>query len=578
MEYCGYHPGSHWPFKVYSVLASGLIAMPVINFDYSDFLRIYGASLDQEDFLDRVPLIGADVDKVEGTQLAVEFFPDRPDLFSVEGIARAMRAFLDQTPGLKVYTVAKPSMELTVEPSVLEVRPFVACAVVRGVELDEQAIIALMELQEKLHLTLGRKRSKVSIGVHDLDPLTPPFRYLAVGPHDISFVPLQMRREMDLEEILTDHPKGQDYAHLMEGHDKYPLIVDAHQQVLSFPPIINGTLTTVTEDTSNILLDVTGLDRNAVELTLNIVACALVERGGELEGVTLHFPKHKVLDGLSKKSRTYPNLAPDTWKVEHDYLQGLLGWEITADDLDQAFQRMGLGAKITKANTMEISVPRYRSDILHQVDLVEEAAIGLGYQKAPQTLPKSMSFGSRRKTQERAEAARRALVELGFQEIMTLSLSGPKAQYQNQGQEEPKGSGPTRLANPIGQEYSQLRERLMPGLLEVLAANTHRELPQRLAEVGEVVINHRNVHRLAFVVLESRANFTRAKGQAEALLKKLGIEYTLEPGEAPGFISGRCAKVRCEDDIIGHFGEMAPKTILNWELTHPLIAGEFELR
>ena len=584
--------------------------MPVINFYFSDFARLSGLDLSQDEFLELVPLIGADVDRVEGEELSVEFFPNRPDLYSVEGVARAMRAFTGNRPGLQDYPVAPATMELRVEPPVVGVRPWVVCGAVRGVELDDDAIIAMMELQEKLHLTLGRKRSKVSIGVHDLDPLTPPFRYTAAHPNAVSFVPLQETQEMDLARILAEHPKGIDYAHLMEGFDRYPVIFDANDQVLSFPPIINGTLTTVSESTSNILLDVTGLDLPAVTQALNIVACALAERGGAIEAVRVVYPKDPLLGPTSGQTLVTPDLTPQTWSVEVDYLDGLLGWESAPETLRQAFLRMGLDASLPDEgkgpSTLEVRVPAYRWDILHRVDLVEEAAIGLGYLNARETLPGSMTFGSRRAAQERAEAGREVLVSLGFQEAMTLSLSGGTAQFEKMGQgfrgsdgeklDETAEAGATgmkattvtsgerfpevtRLANPIGAEYTLLRTSLVPGLLEVLASNTHRELPQRLFEVGEVVLDHSNHQRMAFVELASRASFSRAKGLSEALLARLGLdgELRMEAERQPGFIPGRCARVYADGRPLGHFGEIAPSTIIAWELAHPLIAGEFEL-
>ncbi len=567
--------------------------MPVINFYFSDFARLSGLDLSQDEFLELVPLIGADVDRVDGEELSVEFFPDRPDLYSVEGVARAMRAFTGRKPGLQDYPVAPAKMEMRVEPPVLGVRPWVVSGAVRGVEMDDDAIIAMMELQEKLHLTLGRKRSKVSIGVHDMDDLTPPFRYTAVKPREVSFVPLQETREMDLDQILTQHPKGIDYAHLMEGFDRYPIIFDANDQVLSFPPIINGTVTTVTDSTTNILLDVTGLDLAAVTQTLNIVACALAEREGTVEAVKVIYPEDPNLGPTSGKTLVTPDLAPQSWSVELAYLERLLGWEQNPELLQLAFQRMGLDAKLADPDQdlLEVQVPAYRWDILHRVDLVEEAAIGLGYLNSKETLPGSMTFGSRREPQERAEAARETLVGLGFQEVMTLSLSGPAAQFQKMGVEVADGGAiasddgatvqVTRMANPIGVEYSLMRTSLLPGLMEVLASNTHRELPQRLFEVGEVVRDHANHQRMAFVELAARANFSRAKGLTESLLGRLnldqGLELKLEGVQRPEYIPGRCARVMVDGQTLGHFGELAPSTIVAWDLAHPLIAGEFEL-
>ncbi|MDR2699047.1 MAG: phenylalanine--tRNA ligase subunit beta, partial [Candidatus Methanoplasma sp.] len=149
--------------------------MPVINFKYSDLCSLLGKEVPQEVLGERIPLIGADMHQTEGFRedMSVEFFPDRPDLFSVEGLARALRAFLDIEPGLKKYVVEDPDCEAVIESPVLDVRPFFECAVIRDIEVTDDLIRSMMELQEKLHMTIGRKRSKIAIGVHDLDKVAP---------------------------------------------------------------------------------------------------------------------------------------------------------------------------------------------------------------------------------------------------------------------------------------------------------------------------------------------------------------------------------------------------------------------
>ena len=66
------------------------------------------------------------------------------------------------------------------------------------------------------------------------------------------------------------------------------VVLDKDDNVLSFPPIINGSLTTVTTETHNLFIDVTGFDRKAVKGALDIVCTALAERGGKIESVTMH--------------------------------------------------------------------------------------------------------------------------------------------------------------------------------------------------------------------------------------------------------------------------------------------------
>ena len=156
--------------------------MPVISIDFNDFKDLLGAEITKDEFIEKIPFIGADVERIEDNEIHVEFFPDRPDLYSVEGVARAMRAFLNHKLGLQEYSVKSSDIKLIVDPSVNEVRPWIVSGLVRNVIFTDPFVKSIMDVQEKLHLTLGRKRKKVSIGIHDFDNITPPFTYKAVDP------------------------------------------------------------------------------------------------------------------------------------------------------------------------------------------------------------------------------------------------------------------------------------------------------------------------------------------------------------------------------------------------------------
>ncbi|MFW6121075.1 MAG: phenylalanine--tRNA ligase subunit beta, partial [Petrotogales bacterium] len=219
--------------------------MPLVTFSYDDFIDLMGYDISKEKLIEKLPMIGGDLDKVEGDKLSIEFFPNRPDLTSVEGIARAARAFFGFKTGLKKYTVKKSDISTTVDPSVKKVRPFIATALLKNVTMTDELIASLMDMQEKLHIGLGRNRKKVAIGVHNFESVAPPFTYKAVDPDSVQFIPLAKDEYMTLSEILERHEKGINYAHLLDDFDKYPLIVDVNNNVLSFPPIINGSLTEV---------------------------------------------------------------------------------------------------------------------------------------------------------------------------------------------------------------------------------------------------------------------------------------------------------------------------------------------
>jgi len=533
--------------------------MPVITFKYEDLTGLIGKKVDKNALLQKIPMIGAEIDKVEGESISVEFFPDRPDLLSVEGLARAMRSFLGIEKGMKKYDVAPPSISLEIDDSVNEVRPFVSAAVVRDVRMSEDFIVSMMELQEKLHFSIGKDRKKMAIGLHNFDAVTPPFTYRAVKPDEISFVPLGETVEMNLDEILQKHDKGIKYAHLVEKFDKYPVIIDSNKHVLSFPPIINGELTAVDLFTENLFVDVTGTDANAVDSALNIIATAIAERGGKLEMVKV----------IGNEVRNTPDLSPSHVKVDLDYASKILGFDIKKHAAD-ALEKMGFDARV-KGKVIEVDIPAWRVDILHPIDIVEDMAIGYGYDKISPELPKSMTFGSSLSSDKIHET----MIGLGFNEVLTISLSNEEEQFEKMNL---KPREVVSIENPISSKHSCIRVSLLPSLMEILSKNRHNELPQMIYEVGEIVeiIDGVPLNKtmVSGVKIDAKTGFTECKSIVEALLRNMGIKADIEEKKSGAFIDGRCASLLKDEKPIGYFGEVHPSVISNFELEYPAIAFE----
>jgi phenylalanyl-tRNA synthetase beta chain len=516
------------------------------------------------------------VERITDDQIDIEFFPDRPDLYSVEGVARAMRAFLGHEPGLKKYTMSNSDLKLIVDPSVLDVRPWIVSGLVRNVVFTDPFVKSIMDVQEKLHLTLGRKRKKVSIGIHDLDNVKPPFTYKGVDPESVQFIPLGMNDYMDMEEILRKHDKGIEYKWILEGLDRYPLITDANHEVLSFPPIINGIATTVTENTSNIFLDITGLDLNGCNTALNIIATLLAERGGDIETVAVEYPDKTIVT---------PDLEPTTRKLDIGYTNSLLGSSFSSRDLIGYLTKMGYGANATtKSSTeLDVQIPAYRSDILHPIDLVEDVAIGVGYENFETVTPKMMTFGKVRSLELFCNQLRSILVGLSFNEIMTLSLSNPKEQFDLLGfKPDEQDLDHVTISNPRTEDFTMLRLSLLPSLLATLRNNKHRDLPQRVFEISDVVLgeNIKNRRYFAGAAIHAKANFTEVKSVVDNILQIISGDRSLvlRAKEHPAFIKGRCVSVMADDaeHELGYFGELHPKTITGFDLNYPVTVFEFD--
>lgn len=254
--------------------------MPTTEFAFPALCSLLGRKIPPDDIRDNISMLGVDVEYIDNQKIVMEVFPNRPDMLGIEGFARALRGVMDIETGLPEYETTDSGITLYVEPSVKEIRPYISAGVVKNVSLTEESLISLMNIQEKLHITHGRNRKKVAIGVHDLSKVTPPFVYKAVNPKEISFVPLDADICMSLTDILEKHPKGVAYAGILKEFRKYPIILDRKNKVLSFPPIINGELTKLSENTKDVFIEVTGTDQRAVNQAMNILATSLLDRCG----------------------------------------------------------------------------------------------------------------------------------------------------------------------------------------------------------------------------------------------------------------------------------------------------------
>jgi phenylalanyl-tRNA synthetase beta chain len=564
--------------------------------DKEDLARLCGPGFSLPRFADTVPFMGATVEKEEKDEIAVEFFANRPDLFSVEGVSRAFRVFSpDLTPGdygPDKYSVKGSSgIALSVGKRIAPIRPIIGGAYLEGVSIDEPTLVSIMNLQEKLHLTLGRKRRKVAIGIHDAAPLKPPFTYDAYLPDEIKFVPLGKETEWDLARILSEHEKGMDYAWTLEGFQRYPVITDSKGQVLSFPPIINGELTRVTTDTTKIFVDCTGTDLKAVSLAVNIVCAQLIDRGGMLKSVDISYPSMEPYSSLKLKRTTWPEFGWKEYTLGLSEATRLLGKKPDDAEVSRAMERMGYCGISANGGTLRCLAPPWRGDILHPWDLAEDLAIGMDYNSFKGTIPRMYTNGSERSVKVMARDLSGTLVGMGFLESRGITLSNENDQFAMMSREE---HSRITIQNPITVDHTMIRVSALPSLLRLLSANKHRDLPQRLFEVADVMVGNRNRILLTGVSASSKSSFTEIKGVVQRILSDLSISPPIDNAPLGCYIKGRgaCYHVQAGDgeydgpfpELIGkgvwpllHFGEINPGILSKLELAIPVSAFEIDL-
>lgn len=547
--------------------------MPVITLKTERFSIFLGRSISVDDLVKWLPWIGFDIEEVGDGYVKVEYNPNRIDFCSYAGVARALKGFLELEVGLPKYKAEEPKLTLYINEAVADVRPYMLAAVVRNIKLDEEAVAELMEMQEDLHWGIGRDRRKASIGIHNLDVVKPPFKYTAVEPTSVKFIPLGKAEEMTPKEILERHEKGVAYRHLVDWAPRVPLLVDRDGNVLSMPPIINGELTRVTEETRNLFLDVTGPSYEAVERSLKVLATALADMGGTLEKVYVKYPDRTVIS---------PNLEPEEGKLRVGYARKMLGVKLSADEAINYLRKCRLDAEKLNEDTLRVLIPPYRIDILHEVDLVEEVAIGYGYYRLKPTTPKVVTVGRKHPIYVLADRARQIMIGLGYLEVMNFTLTNERIHYEFM---RLKPKNPVKIANPVSLEYTIMRQMLLPGLMRNLADNKHESYPQRIFEVSDVVrVNRRletmcerRIH-LAAASTHSEANFTEVKSICEALITNLDVMgWQIKAVRHPSFLEGRTAALYVGNKQIGILGEIHPEVLNNFQIENPVAAFEIDL-
>lgn len=543
--------------------------MPTIEISHQDFTRLVEKQLNVSEVTDLLFGLKCEVTESKEDRLTLDVLADRPDLLSVEGVAREVRGILGLEEGLAKYHLALGPVSVSADQAAVKVRPFIACGVVRGISLDDESLRQAMQLQEKLHVSYCRKRRAASIGIYDLDTVSPKIRYTALKPHEIRFRPLDQTTQLRGDEILKETNQGRDYGGILADFETYPLLVDERGQVLSMPPIVNSEETKVNTRSRNLFVDVTGISERLVNQVLNILVCSLEERGGKLESVKISYPGSEA---------STPHLEARILKLRPSYANSSLGIHLTSGQIAGHLKRMRFGAN-KSPKSLTVQVPAYRVDIIGEIDLVEELAIAYGYEKFAPTLPMGYTIGSELQRTRAARLVAEAMIGLSFQEVLNFIMTNSHVQYELMGVEPLPH---VEIQNPMSQEYSSLRTSLLPSILKFLSENKHVSLPHRVFECGDVVIPDesketfvRTERRVVAAITDNEVGYEDIQAILYAFLHEFGIQFKLESSVRPYLLAGRTGEVSIDGVPVGILGEVNPTILLNFELENP--AAIFEL-
>jgi phenylalanyl-tRNA synthetase beta chain len=554
--------------------------MPTIDIDYPEFEKLLRMKFDRdiEKVNEALEFVKGEVklfdEKADVMSIEIKD-TNRPDIWNVEGLSRALRGFLGLETSPREYTVDKPLMEIYVDERLGNIRPYIGCAVIKGVKLTDTIIRGFMHMQDKLDQSYGRNRQRTSIGLYDYDLIKSPLSYSVSKPTATSFVPLGFDKKMSLKEILKKHPKGLEYGHIVNRHSVYPILLDAEKKVLSFPPIINSNdLGRITDQTKNILVEVTGTMHETVLNTVKIVTLSLIDRGGKAHSAIVHYPKEK-------QTVTTPDFEAKSMNLNVAYVNKVLGLDLTAEQIAKLLPKAGFSVEKASSDKVTVKIPCYRVDVMHQVDLVEDIAIAYGYDNIKPLWRRKPTTGGMRPEQGLLDVARELMVGLGFQEILTYILTNQKNLFARMNC---KKERVVELANPKVQTLTCLRNWLLPSLMEFLNNNSSVEYPQKIFELGKVTIldekqetRTRDEEWLAAVVCHASANFSEIKSALDALFMNLGTKWEIKEAKHPSFIDKRVGIIIVNREKVGIVGEVHPKVLEMWKLENPAVAFEINM-
>ena len=544
--------------------------MANVKFDREEFEKEVKLTKENQE---KITMFGTPLESINDEEIEIEVFPNRPDLLSLQGYLRALKAFLGEEKGLKKYKLRSPNKnyKVDIDESVKEVRPYTACAIIDGLELDDEKIKEIVDVQEKIHKTFGRERRKVAIGIYPLEKIELPIRYEARNPKDIKFQPLEAKGEMDGRQILSRHPTGREYGHLLEDEEKYPIFIDSKDQILSMPPIINSHQTgKINKDTRKVFIECSGFDFEILNKTLNMLVTVFAEMGAKIYQMNLNYPK-----GFGTGKEKTPNLDSEEMKIDLEKINNLLGLELDKDKLGELLERMRYNYKKTKE---VVEIPAWRTDILHWVDIAEDVAIAYGYDNFDPEIPEVATTGKRDKREEKKKKIADILMGLDMLETSTYHILPKDNLNKLRAKRERIEVKDSRT------EHKVLRPEMLPSILKVLSENVKSEYPQKIFEIGKCFSKDKKedtgimeTDKLAIAI--TPGNYTKMKQVIDYLFRMLDLEYKIEEKEVNDleFIEGRTASIQFEDKEVGYLGEVHPSLLKSWSLKMPLTYLEINL-
>jgi phenylalanyl-tRNA synthetase beta chain len=539
--------------------------MPVVTLNLKRLERLVGGKAAKSKIIEALPFLGLDIEEETKEFIRVEYSPNRPDYATDVGVAAGLQGLFGTKKGTEKLDIKKSDKLALIktDAATKKLRPYICGIIAKDGNLDDETIKQLIALQEDLHFGVGRRRKKASVGIHDLDKVSLPLKYTAVS-RDHKFVPLTMNEEMSVEQILAKMDVGRNYGHLLEGKP-VPVILDSKKNTISLPPIINSALTAVSARTKNLLVEVTGTDKNATEDTLAVVATTLHGLG-----FTLYDLKTDAR-GSSQIFKTRPMM------LDSDLVNQILGMKMAPSAICNYLKKCRLDAT-TRGKKINCNIPRFRFDIFGPMDLIEEVALGYGIQNLTTSLPASTAVGQKNAATKKFDQLSQIMTGLGFTEVLNSSLTSRHILYDATKRDL---SEMIEVLESKSQEHTILRDSILPGMLENLSRNIHESYPQKLFETGTIFSKGSPIKEsisMACLSAHKDTSFTEIKAALQSLLKTdSNIECSTKTSTNPMFAKGKSADVLVGEKKVGVIGEVDPQIIDSFKIRVPVCGFEINL-
>ena len=548
--------------------------MASIKFSRKEVEKQLGIKINEE-IEEKISMMGTHVESINAEEIELDILPNRPDLFSLNGFIRAFSSFLGKKLGLKKYNVKKSGFKLIVDKSLPKQWPYAFACIVKGLKFDDEKIKNVINIQEKLGATFMRNRKKGGIGLYPLEKISFPVKFIGRKPEEIKFKPLEYPQIINGRQILSKHPTGREYANICQDWDKFPIFIDKNNNIMSMPPIINShDMGKITEETKEVFLECTGTNAKILKKAINLIVTALADMGGEIYSVECQQQEGKKED--------IPNLSPEKMKLSLENTNKLLGLELNKEQIKKLLEKMGYDYDKNKS---EVLIPPYRTDIMHEVDIIEDIAIAYGYDNITAEIPQISTTGEISRVETIKKKIAEILCGLNMLEISSYHLLT---------KEEAKLMGIKEQIIEVEKsktDYSILRPDLISSSLKILSQNKDVEYPQRIFEIGttfeldkenKTETGIKEPEKLCIALANNTSNFTEIKQVWDYLARMLGKEYTLDIPQKESLttqflIEGRCAEIKVNNKVIGHLGEIKPQILGNIRIKVPIAALELDI-